>query len=326
MSMAAEATPPTEDPAFAHESVMTAEVIEALAPRAGGIYVDATAGGGGHSAAILEACSSARVLAFDRDPRAVEAAGEYLARFGERASVEQSSFSELPDRLDGLPEIDGLVADLGLSSPQLDDPARGMSFRREGPLDMRMDPTRGETAHELIERLDQDELADVIYQLGEERRSRRVARCIKRALADGALRTTHDLRRAVVHAVGPRRVGGVDPATRTFQALRIAVNHELDELAGLLALAPTRLAVGGVAVFISFHSLEDRLVKRAFLQRDVWKRQSKKPLVAGDDERSRNPRSRSAKLRAAMRLGPDEEASPIPPSGSEPPSDPEPTS
>jgi 16S rRNA (cytosine1402-N4)-methyltransferase len=154
----------------------------------------------------------------------------------------------------------------------------------------------------MIERLDSDELADVIYELGEERRSRRVARCIKQALAQGELETTLDLRRAVVRAVGPRRIGGIDPATRTFQALRIAVNAELDQLRALLAALPRLIGPGGVAAIMSFHSLEDRLVKRAFLERETWQRLTPKPVVASDAEQSTNPRARSAKLRAARRV------------------------
>jgi 16S rRNA (cytosine1402-N4)-methyltransferase len=179
-----------------------------------------------------------------------------------------------------------------------------MSFRREGPIDMRMDPDHGETALELLGRLDDDELANIIFEYGEERRSRRIARSIKRALDDGELDTTLDLRRAIVRAVGPARIGGVDPATRTFQALRIAVNGELDELEALLAAAPELLAPGGIAAFLSFHSLEDRLIKRAFQQRDVWQPLFKKPMVATDAECEENPRARSAKLRAARRLEP----------------------
>ena len=174
---------------------------------------------------------------------------------------------------------------------------------------MRMDQTRGETARELIERLDSDELADVIYTLGDERRSRRVARCIKQALAQGELETTLDLRRAVVRAVGPRRVGGIDPATRTFQALRMAVNAELDQLTALLAALPRLIAPGGVAAILSFHSHEDRLVKRAFLNRELWQRLTPKPLGASEEEQSKNPRARSAKLRGARRTDPGAEAS-----------------
>ncbi len=202
----------------------------------------------------------------------------------------------------GVTAVDGLVADVGLSSMQLDDAARGMSFRAEGPIDMRMDRSTGETALDLIDRLDDDDLADVLYKYGEERRSRRVARCIKQARDAGELESTLDLRRAVVRAVGPARIGGVDPATRTFQALRIAVNGELSELEALLAAAPRVLAAGGVIAVISFHSLEDRLVKRALRDRATWRPLTKKPIVAGDDEIADNPRARSAKLRVAERL------------------------
>jgi 16S rRNA (cytosine1402-N4)-methyltransferase len=293
-------------PSFTHVSVMPGEIVRLIEPRSGGIYLDATAGGGGHSRAILEACPTARVVALDRDPEAVTAAEHALADFGERARVLHADFADVERVLieQEIPALDGLVADLGVSSQQLGDAVRGMSFRSEGPLDMRMDPTRGETARELIERLDSDELADVIYTLGDERRSRRVARCIKQALAQGELETTLDLRRAVVRAVGPRRIGGIDPATRTFQALRIAVNAELEQLTALLAALPRLIAPGGVAAIMSFHSLEDRLVKREFLKRELWQRLTPKPIVASDDEQNKNPRARSAKLRAARRVDP----------------------
>jgi 16S rRNA (cytosine1402-N4)-methyltransferase len=294
----------TDEKPFDHVTVMLAEAIDALAPRRNGLYVDATVGGAGHATALLERAPEARLIAFDRDPLAVDVARRRLEPFGERARVERCPFSEIPEWLaaSGIDGVDGLLADLGVSSSQFDDAERGMSFRFEGPLDMRMDPTSGETALELIERLSQDELADAIYQFGEEHRSRRVARCIKQSFEAGELSTTLDLRRAVVRAVGPRRVGGVDPATRTFQALRILVNGELDELAALLAAAPNLVKPGGTAVFISFHSLEDRLVKRAFRERSLWERLSKKPVLPGDAEQAENPRSRSAKLRAAQRV------------------------
>jgi 16S rRNA (cytosine1402-N4)-methyltransferase len=214
----------------------------------------------------------------------------------------QATFSSLREQLDklGIEHVDGVVADLGVSSPQLDDPERGMSFRREGPIDMRMDRDTGETALELLERLSDDELANVIYEYGDERRSRRIARSIKKALAAGELATTLDLRRAIVRAVGPARVGGIDPATRSFQALRIAVNRELDELTELLAALPSAVSVGGVAAVLSFQSLEDRLVKRAFVVAP-WTPLTKKPLTPTDEECSANARARSAKLRAARR-------------------------
>jgi 16S rRNA (cytosine1402-N4)-methyltransferase len=292
------------EPVFTHVSVMPGEVVEALDPARGGVFVDATAGGAGHCAALLTAAPELRLIACDRDPLAVRTAQARLAQFAERAVCVHASFDQIPERLAalGITKIDGILADLGLSSQQLADAERGMSFRSSGPLDMRMDPTRGETALELIERLSQDELANVIYELGEERRSRRVARCIKQAFEAGELKDTLELRRAVVRAVGPRRLGGVDPATRTFQALRIAVNGELDQLVSLLSVAKDLLAPGGIAAIISFHSLEDRLVKRAFLDRSAWHRLNKKPVLAGDTELAENPRARSAKLRAAMRV------------------------
>ena len=289
---------------FLHETVMAAEVTEALAPVPGGTYVDVTLGGGGHAEAILEAEPSARVIGLDRDPLALAAAAARLERFGARFVSRKSTFSELGTVLLalGIETVDGLVADLGVSSPQIDDPARGMSFRAAGPLDMRMDPTSGETVGEMIARLSSDELADVIFHYGDERRSRRIARCIKQADEAGELATTLDLRRAVVRAVGPARVGGVDPATRTFQALRIAVNGELSEIEALLVAAPFVVREGGILAMISFHSLEDRLVKRATRERTIWEALTKKPLVPSDEECARNPRSRSAKLRTARRL------------------------
>jgi 16S rRNA (cytosine1402-N4)-methyltransferase len=249
-----------------------------------------------------------RLIATDRDLQAVDTARERLVEFGERAHVAHARFSEIGAVLDdaGIAQVDGILADLGVSSFQLDTAERGMSFRHQGPLDMRMDTSRGETALELIARLDQEELADVIYELGEERRSRRVARCIKQALDEGNLNDTIELRRAIVRAVGPRRVGGIDPATRTFQALRIAVNSELNEVSALLALARTRLKPGGLLAVISFHSLEDRWVKRELQNRVLWAPLSKKPMIATEEEQTQNPRSRSAKLRVARRLAPGE--------------------
>jgi 16S rRNA (cytosine1402-N4)-methyltransferase len=295
-----------EPQSFFHAPVMLNEVIAAFAGIKG-VLVDATAGGAGHSSALLRALPDIRLFAFDRDPRAVAASSERLAEFGERATVTHGRFDEIDAVLDaaGVERIDGLLADLGVSSEQLVDPERGLSFRNAGPIDMRMDPTRGETALELIERLSQEELADVIFELGEERASRRIARCIKQALGAERLTDTLELRRAVVRAVGPRRVGGVDPATRTFQALRMAVNGEMLQLKSVLGLTRKRMAVGGVAAIISFHSLEDRAVKRELWGKQCWQPLSKKPLVASDDETETNARSRSAKLRAARRVAPE---------------------
>lgn len=292
-----------EPPTFHHLTVLKGETVDALAPKAGGTYLDLTLGGGGHTEALLERAEGTRVIAFDRDPSAIASARARLERFAPRVTFVQAPFSRVEEELAsrGVTEVDGLMADLGVSSPQLDTAERGMSFRREGPLDMRMDPTQGETAADLIVRLTQEELADVIYHLGEERRSRRVARCIKQALDAGELASTFDLRRAIVRAVGPQRVGGIDPATRTFQALRLAVNRELEELSLLLGKAARVLRPQGVAAFISFHSLEDRLVKRAFLNQSEWRRLHKKPAIPSLEEQAENPRSRSAKLRAASR-------------------------
>jgi 16S rRNA (cytosine1402-N4)-methyltransferase len=291
-------------PDFRHLTVLRKETVSGLELRRGGVCVDLTLGGGGHTEAVLEAYPAARVIGFDRDPTAIAAASERLLPYGDRVSIIKARFSAVEAELFriGIDQVDALIADLGVSSPQLDAPDRGMSFRAAGPLDMRMDPTEGETAADLIVRLTQDELADVIYHLGEERRSRRVARCIKQALDAGELETTTDLRRAIVRAVGPSRIGGIDPATRTFQALRLAVNRELEELAGALSAAARILRPGGIAAFISFHSLEDRLVKRAFLDRTLWQRLSKKPIVADAEEQAENPRSRSAKLRLGRRM------------------------
>src|SRR5258708_10589470 len=285
-----------------HITVLRDETIAALAPRAGGVYVDATLGGGGHAEAILEAAPGATLVGIDQDPRAIEAARQRLDRFGESVKLVVGRFSELESHLADFVGVDGIIADLGVSSPQLNDPSRGMSFRSEGPIDMRMGDTDGETALDLIERVGSEELADIIYNYGEERRSRRIARCIHQGFRGGEMRTTLDLRRAVVRAVGPARVGGVDPATRTFQALRIAVNHELDELKSLLEVAPRVLLPAATLAIISFHSLEDRLVKRAFLEGATWERLTTKPIVPSRTETEQNPRSRSAKLRAARKV------------------------
>jgi 16S rRNA (cytosine1402-N4)-methyltransferase len=293
---------------FEHATVMRDEVVRAIEPRAGGVYIDATLGGGGHTVALLEAEPKLRIVAFDRDRFAVDAAQERLAPVADRVTFVRAPFSRLREELErqGVERVDGVIADLGVSSPQLDEAERGMSFRREGPIDMRMDREAGETALELIERLSDDDLANVIYEYGDERRSRRIARSIKKALSAGELRTTLDLRRAIVRAVGPARVGGVDPATRTFQALRVAVNEELAELAHFLEALPDLMGPGGVAAILSFQSMEDRLVKRAFAT-PGWSRLTKKPQSPSDEECALNPRARSAKLRAARRLSGHEE-------------------
>jgi 16S rRNA (cytosine1402-N4)-methyltransferase len=286
--------------AFAHESVLAAEVMALLQPRAG-LYADVTLGGGGHSLAILEAGGD--VVGFDRDPSALDAARTRLAPFEARARFVHARMSEIAEVL-GPASVDGIVADLGTSSPQLDRAERGFSFSKEGPLDMRMDPTSGSPLAELLEEIDDEELANVIYRYGEERRSRPISRSIRRALESGELKTTSDLALAVRRASGPRskRGGGIDPATRTFQALRIWVNDELGELEALIEKAPDVLKDEGTIAIISFHSLEDRMVKHAFRDDPRFLPITKKPVVAGDEERERNPRSRSAKLRAARRV------------------------
>jgi 16S rRNA (cytosine1402-N4)-methyltransferase len=201
----------------------------------------------------------------------------------------------------GVEHVDGLVADLGVSSAQLDQRERGFSWANEGPIDMRMDPTEGETALDLIGACDAEELANVIYRYGEEHRSRKIARSLRRSYEDGKLETTADLQRAVHRATGPRR-GRIDSATKTFQALRIAVNDELGELEALLQQLPDVLRIGGVVAVISFHSLEDRMVKHAFRDSEYLSPMTKRPIIASQEERESNPRSRSAKLRAARRV------------------------
>lgn len=293
----------TSAASFPHAPVLLREILEALSPRSAGAYADATVGGGGHAEAILEASApDGRLIGLDRDPAALEAARVRLVRFGSRAQLFHAPFAELAQVLSeaGVGRVHGLVADLGVSSPQLERADRGFSFARSGPLDMRMDPSSGETAAELVARLPEAELADVIYGLGEERKSRAVARAIKRAVVEDAMNTTDDLRRAVVRAIGPRR-GRIDPATRTFQALRLAVNAELEQLESLLRSLPDLLEDGGIAAIISFHSLEDRRVKHAFRDDPRLERLTKKPLVPTDEERTTNPRARSAKLRIARR-------------------------
>lgn len=297
---------------FVHQTVLLQETIAAVAPRSSGFYADATVGGGGHSEAMLQASApDGELLAIDRDLAALKHCRKRLSEFAPRVHFVHGKFSELPQLLRdvGRPRVDGVVADLGVSSPQLDDPQRGFSFRNPGPIDMRMDTSAGETVAELIGRLSDSELADVIYNYGEERRSRPIARSIRRAHEAGELVSTEDLRRAIVRVTGPRR-GGIDPATRTFQGLRIAVNGELAQLRALLDVAADLLVDGGVIAIISFHSLEDRLVKHAFRDDDRLEPLSRRPTRAGDQEQSDNPRARSAKLRSARRVARDAQEEP----------------
>lgn len=282
---------------FFHRSVLSAEVLDALLPAPGGCYVDLTAGAGGHSAQILNACApDGTLVAVDRDQNALVAARQNLSSFGKRVTFVHSAFSEF-SAFGAEPRFDGALADIGVSSPQLDHKERGFSFRDDGPLDMRMDQSSGQTAKEFIAGLDAEELANVIYQYGEERRSRPIARSIKDAEAAGRLETTSDLANAVRRVFRGR--GKIDPATRTFQAIRIAVNDELGELERLLETAPLFIKEGGTLAIITFHSLEDRLVKWTFRRSESYAPTTKRPVQASDEERQHNPRARSAKLRAA---------------------------
>lgn len=289
---------------FEHTPVLLDEVLEHLDPTTGCVYADVTLGGGGHAKAILErSAPDGRLIGTDRDPSALEAASATLSGFGDRVTLRKARMSELADVLASLEieNVDGVLADLGVSSVQLDRAERGFSFAKDGPIDMRMDPTEGETALELIGRSDADQLANVIYRYGEEHRSRKIARSLRRAYEEGELETTGDLQHAVRRAIGGRR-GRIDPATKTFQALRIAVNDELAELEALLEQAPELLRIGGVVAVISFHSLEDRMVKHAFRDSEQLSPLTKRPIIASDRERENNPRARSAKLRAARRV------------------------
>jgi len=290
--------------AFEHTPVLLDEVLEQLDPKTGGVYADVTLGGGGHAKAILErSAPDGRLIGTDRDPSALEAAGAALSDFGDRATLRKARIGDLANVLASLEieNVDGVLADLGVSSVQLDRAERGFSFAKDGPIDMRMDPTEGETALELIGRSDAEELANLIYRYGEEHRSRKIARSLRRAYEEGELETTGDLQHAVRRATGRRR-GRIDSATKTFQALRIAVNDELGELEALLEQAPELLRIGGVVAVISFHSLEDRMVKHAFRDSAQLSPLTKRPIIASDRERENNPRSRSAKLRAARRV------------------------
>jgi 16S rRNA (cytosine1402-N4)-methyltransferase len=288
-----------------HVPVLSAEVLEWLAPQPGQIIVDGTLGGGGHTRLLAEHVADEHgrgfVLALDRDPAAIAAAERNLA--GLPVKVAQANYAEMPEVLDelSLERVDGILLDLGLSSDQLADNSRGFSFDAEGPLDLRFDPTAGEPAASLIMRLAERELADLIYQLGEERYSRRIARRLVEQRKERPIATAADLARLVRQCV-PRSMDRIDPATRTFQALRIAVNQELESLASALKRFPERLNAGGRMAVISFHSLEDRLVKEAFRSDLRLEALTKKPIRPSETEMSLNPRSRSAKLRVARRL------------------------
>ena len=286
-----------------HVPVLLDEVRELLQPQRGGTFVDCTLGLGGHARMVLEH-DATRLIGIDRDPDALAMARAALAEFGDRVAFVHADYRDLDAVLDaqGVKEVSGMLADLGVSSMQLDREGRGFSFRRDEPLDMRMDRSQGETAAALIDRVDEKELADAIYRFGEERRSRQVARAIVMARQQAPIETTGRLAEIVRRAVAARGWQRIDPATRTFQALRIWVNRELDGLDSFIGRAAARLQPSGRLVVISFHSLEDRVVKHTLRGLDGLKVLTKHPMVAGDAEAEANPRARSAKLRAAVRV------------------------
>ncbi|MES1171972.1 MAG: 16S rRNA (cytosine(1402)-N(4))-methyltransferase RsmH [Bacteroidota bacterium] len=305
---------PVDQPPFGHEPVLVSEVLDLLISDGAATaqtYCDATIGLGGHGRAILERSGpKGRLIGLDRDADALAVARNTLQPFGDRVTLVHAPFSRVRSVLEGLGAVplDGFLVDLGVSSPQLDRSERGFSFQREGPLDMRMDQSAGETAAELLARIDEGQLARLLRDFGEERFAGRIARHIIEARDQGKLDSTATLAAIVARAV-PGRERHKNPATRTFQALRIAVNEELDELDTFLNQAAACLRPGGRLCVIAFHSLEDRMVKRRFRAMadpaaagPRVRVLTKRIVVASEDEQARNPRSRSAKLRAAERL------------------------
>ncbi len=289
-------------PPSVHVPVMLAEVLDGLAPQPGGVFVDGTLGGGGHTRALAERVGTGgTIICLDRDPAAVEAASKHLADLPLRAL--QANFCDLPEVLaeTGIAAVDGILLDLGLSSNQLADNERGFSFSSSGPLDLRFNPMQGKPAWRLIERLSAEHLADLIFQFGEERYSRRIARAIVERRKENPVHTSAELAELVRRCVPRSRHERIDPATRTFQALRIAVNDELKSLEIALRRLPDCLRPGGRMAVISFHSLEDRQVKEAFRDDPRLTALTRKPVTASDAETAANPRSRSAKLRVAVR-------------------------
>jgi 16S rRNA (cytosine1402-N4)-methyltransferase len=291
-----------------HVPVLTAEVLRQLRPERGGLFLDCTVGLGGHSQALLES-GATRIIGLDRDEDALARARATLSAFADRVQLVHADYRTVEDVLDrrGIQLVDGALADLGVSSMQFEAPGRGFSFQRDEPLDMRMDRGGGETAANLIAASTEQELADAIYAYGEERFSRRIARALVAARREAPVETTGRLASIVRRAVPVRGYARIDPATRTFQALRIWVNRELEGLDRFLEAAARRLRLGARLVVITFHSLEDRIVKHTF--RALAHRQdatlqvlTKKPVVADEEEVQRNPRARSAKLRAAEKL------------------------
>jgi len=304
-----------------HIPVMLPDVVRLMTPHAGGVYLDGTFGGGGYTAALLEA-APCTIWAIDRDPEAIARGATLAARYSGRLHLIQGQFGDMLTLLaeNGVTALDGLMLDLGVSSFQLDDPARGFSFRADGPLDMRMSRS-GRTAADLVNTLAERELADLLFELGEERASRRIARAIVAARAEAPITTTGRLA-AIIRGVLPPDRSGIDPATRSFQALRIGVNDELGEVARALAQASELLAPGGRLVVVSFHSLEDRIVKRFMTEAagrapapsrhdprglagrpaPRFRLLTARPLRPSTTETTVNPRARSARLRAMERL------------------------
>jgi 16S rRNA (cytosine1402-N4)-methyltransferase len=303
-----------------HLPVLYQDIIHALQPRSGCLYVDCTLGAGGHSQGILEASQpDGKLLAFDLDPQAIEIAKQRLARFGQRVRIEQASYVELTRKLElaGWGDVDGIVFDLGVSSMQFDTPDRGFSFQHDAPLDMRFNPESPVSAKELVNQMDEAELADIIFHYGEDRNARRIARAIVRARP---IHTTKQLAKVVADVSGAK--SRIHPATRTFQALRIAVNEELTSIEAALPQAVKALKPGGRLAIISFHSLEDRIVKN-YINREstdclcppqqpvctcghkaTLKKITKKPITPTESEVEKNSRARSAKLRIAEKIEP----------------------
>jgi 16S rRNA (cytosine1402-N4)-methyltransferase len=300
---------------------MRDEVVDLLQPQRGGLFVDCTLGLGGHARALIEAGAS-RLIGFDRDPAALTLAAEALAEWKDRVELVHADYRGIATVLDarGVTAVSGVLADLGVSSMQLESEGRGFSFRRDEPLDMRMDTTAGETAAEMLATVDETDLANVIYQFGEERHSRRIARALVRARAQAPLTSTEQVAAIVRRAQPGKGWQRIDPATRTFQALRIWVNRELDGLDAFLQTAASRLEQGARLAVIAFHSLEDRIVKHTFralaasdpstglgtgpstgLRAGMYRIVTKRPLTATDEETAANPRARSAKLRVLER-------------------------
>ena len=290
-----------------HEPVLRAETVELLEPAGRGLLVDCTVGTGGHAAALLEAGAD-RVVGLDRDAEVLPLARRRLAAWKDRVDLVHADYRGLDDVLDrlGVDRVDGALADLGCSSVQLEADGRGFSFRRDDPLDMRMDRTSGRTLADLLAEATPEGLADVIFEYGEERRSRPIARAIVAAAAGAGIGTTAELAAVVRRAARYRGRHRIDPATRTFQALRIWVNRELDGLDAFLRTAARRLTAGARLAVISFHSLEDRIVKRTLRELErggelAMRILTRKPLRPAEEELARNPRARSARLRAAWR-------------------------